>query len=148
MPWKAILVATVVLASSIALTILYGANRWQSHTRELEAKLEAARLPIGQEPYDPRELENLPSPVQRYFHAVLGDKQALTAAVAVEHTGTFNMSESGEQWKPFVSNQRVITHRPGFIWDARIRIGISAEKTSHHGQAPDWSQVVQLDSID
>jgi hypothetical protein len=46
----------------------------------------------------------------------------LVAAVSLEHTGTFNMSETGEQWKPFSSTQRVIIQRPGFVWDARIRM--------------------------
>ncbi len=32
------------------------------------------------------------------------------------------MSEQGEQWKHFVSSQRVITRRPGFVWDARITV--------------------------
>ena len=46
--------------------------------------------------------------------------QPIVAAISVEHTGTFNMSETGEQWKPFTSTQRVLTQRPGFLWDARI----------------------------
>lgn len=72
--------------------------------------------------YNPRELEGLPAPVQRYFRAVLKEGQPWIAAVSMEHTGTFNMSETGEQWKPFKSTQHVITQRPGFVWDARIRI--------------------------
>ena len=32
------------------------------------------------------------------------------------------MSETAEQWKPFTSEQRVVTRRPGFDWDARIRM--------------------------
>ena len=32
------------------------------------------------------------------------------------------MSETGEQWKPFTSNQLVITQRPGFDWDARVEM--------------------------
>jgi hypothetical protein len=43
-------------------------------------------------------------------------------AVSVAHSGTFNMSETGEQWKPFTSTQRVVTQRPGFDWDGRIAI--------------------------
>jgi hypothetical protein len=42
------------------------------------------------------------------------------AAIRLEHTGTFNMSDAAEQWKPFVSIQHVTTRRPGFVWDARI----------------------------
>jgi hypothetical protein len=120
--WKVIVVALVVLAFVITVAILYGTNRWQSDTRELHAKMEAARVPITPQSYDPRELEGLPAPVQRYFRAVLKEGQPLVAAVSVEHTGTFNMSETGEQWKPFRSTQRVITRRPGFVWDARIRM--------------------------
>ena len=120
--WKVIVVAIVVLVLLITIAILYGASRWQSDTRELHAKLEAARLPIAPEMYDSSELENLPLPVQRYFRAVLKEGQPLVVAVSMEQTGTFNMSETGEQWKPFKSAQRIITQRPGFIWDARIRM--------------------------
>ena len=120
--WKVIVVVLVVLAFVITVAILYGTNRWQSDTRELHAKMEAARVLITPKSYDPHELEGLPAPVQRYFRAVLKEGQPLVAAVSVEHTGTFNMSETGEQWKPFKSTQRVITQRPGFVWDARIRM--------------------------
>ena len=44
----------------------------------------------------------------------------MVSAVHAEHTGTFNMSETGEQWKEFTSIQRVIIHRPGFDWEARV----------------------------
>jgi len=44
----------------------------------------------------------------------------MVLAVNVEHTGTFNMSETGEKWRPFTSTQRVITRRPGFDWEARV----------------------------
>ena len=114
--------AIVLVAFVIALAILYGALRWQSDTRELHAKLDAARLPVVAEAYDPTQLEGLPAPVQRYFRAVLKAGQPMIEAASVEHTGTFNMSQTGEQWKPFTSTQHVITRRPGFVWDARIRM--------------------------
>ncbi len=44
------------------------------------------------------------------------------AAVGVEHAGSFNVSGTGERWKPFTSSQRVVTRRPGFVWDARVRM--------------------------
>lgn len=118
--WKIILISLVVLVLVITLLIFYGINRWQSETRDLSAKIESARIPILQESYDLRELEGLPAPVQRYFRTVLKDGQPILAAVSVKHTGTFNMNETGEQWKPFKSTQQVITQPPGFVWDARI----------------------------
>ncbi len=58
--------------------------------------------------------------MQRYFRAVLQEGQPIIAAVRVQHTGTFNMDGSADRWVPFTSNQRVITRRPGFDWDARM----------------------------
>lgn len=104
----------------IALALAYGSHRWQSATAVMHAALEAARRPIEPSHYDVRELEGLPAPVQRYFRAVLQDGQAMISAVSVAHVGTFNTSETGEQWKPFASTQRVITQRPGFDWEGRI----------------------------
>jgi hypothetical protein len=72
--------------------------------------------------FDPREIADLPAPVQRYFSAVLKDGQPMVAAVNVTHTGTFNMGDSEEKWVPFDSTQYVITRRPGFVWDARVRM--------------------------
>jgi hypothetical protein len=94
----------------------------------LSASLEAGRVDDKRDAkspptrYDPRELEGLPAPVQRYFRAVLRDGQPIIAAVTIDIAGTFNMSPTGDQWKPFTSRQRVITRRPGFLWDARIRV--------------------------
>ena len=100
----------------------YGSSRWAASTRDLVRRLEATRVVVGISRYDMRELEGLPAPVQRYFRAVLRDGQPMITAVTVKHTGTFNVSQTGEQWKPFISQQRVMTRRPGFVWDARVTI--------------------------
>jgi hypothetical protein len=117
-------VLKVVVAAAIALpaVLLYGARRWNTRTQQLRARLEAARVPVRPRAVDFRELEGLPSPVQRYFRAALTEGQPLVAAVSVEHTGTFDLSDSGERWRPFTSTQRVVTRRPGFVWDGRIAI--------------------------
>ena len=121
--WRKVIVVTLfVLAFVITVAILYGRNRWQSDTRELQAKMEMARVPISPKSYEPRELSGLPTPVQHYFRVVLKKGQPLVTAAKVEHTGTFNMSNIGEQWKQFKSAQRVIAQRPGFVWNARIRM--------------------------
>lgn len=104
----------------VAAAVLYGELHWKSGTREIRDRLEAARLPIEPKVFARRELERVPAPVQRYFRAVLEDGQPIVAAVSVAHTGTFNMSEAAEQWKPFTSKQRVVTRRPGFDWDGRV----------------------------
>jgi hypothetical protein len=100
----------------------FGAARWAGATKALLGQLEASRQPATAERYDARELEGLPAPVQRYFRAVLKDGQPILTAVTVQHTGTFNVSASGERWMPFTSQQRVLTRRPGFVWNARMVI--------------------------
>jgi hypothetical protein len=51
---------------------------------------------------------------------VLKEGVPIISAAIIEISGTFNMSATGEQWKPFKSRQRVSTRRPGFLWDAQI----------------------------
>ena len=58
--------------------------------------------------------------MQRYFRAALTDGQPIVAAASVEHAGRFDMGTDRERWKPFTSRQRVVTRRPGFVWDGRV----------------------------
>jgi hypothetical protein len=44
----------------------------------------------------------------------------MVVGVRVRHTGTFNMGETTDQWKPFNSDQQVVTQRPGFDWNGRV----------------------------
>jgi hypothetical protein len=100
----------------------YGAWRWKVDTRALRARLEVARLAPTPSRYNALELDGLPTPVKRFFRAALKDGQPIVTAASVTHVGSMNMSATAEQWKPFTSSQRVITRRPGFDWDARIRM--------------------------
>ena len=114
-----------LLAVAAAGLRAYGARRWGDGIQTLQTSLEAGRLDgkkDGTSPtqYDARELDGLPAPVQRYFRTVLQDGQPIITAVTIDLAGTFNVSPTSEQWKPFTSRQRVVTRRPGFLWDARI----------------------------
>lgn len=117
---KAALLIVVALLVVVAGVIAYGSSRWKIGTNELRAKLEAARLLISPVTYDAREIENLPPPVRRYFHAVLKDGQPVVSAARLTHEGQFNMGETQAKWSRFTSSQVVITRRPGFDWDGRI----------------------------
>jgi hypothetical protein len=114
------LVALGALLLGAVLLTAWGAARWAEATRLLEAQLEAARKGPVPARYDPRELEGLPPPVQNYFRRVLTPGQPMVSAVTLAHRGSFDMAETGEQWKPFRSTQRVVAQRPGFVWDGRI----------------------------
>lgn len=113
-------VALLTLAGGAVAVILVGSQRWNASTRELLSRLEADRQAVEPGALDFTSLDGSPPPVQRYLRAVLTDGQPIVSAVDVEHVGTFNLSDDGDQWKPFRSTQRVVTRSPGFVWDARI----------------------------
>ncbi len=117
----------LVVAAGIGLVAL-GSSRWAGATQMQMAKLEAARLPMPAGRYDVREIEGLPAPAQRYFRAVLKDGQPLIATAAFTFEGTFNMSATGDQWKPFTSTQQAVVHRPGFLWNGSVAMfpGVAA----------------------
>jgi hypothetical protein len=117
---KGLFVLVGVLAVALIGLNVMGAWRWAGSTRALLARLESTRQAPAPARYDVRELEGLPPPVQRYFRAALRDGQALVAAARVEHSGRFNLGETTDRWKPFISRQRVVTQRPGFVWDGRV----------------------------
>ena len=123
--WMGVVVGVLVIAA-VALRMI-GAMRWADLMRTHTGQLEAGRVDGNDRVpspsparFDARELEGLPAPVQRYFRAVLEDGQSIIAAATIELAGTMNMSATGEQWKPFTSQQRVVTRRPGFLWNAQV----------------------------
>ena len=120
MSLKILLAVGLVIGAIFAATVSYGAFRWKARTREIRKRLEAARVPMQPLVVDFRELEGLPQVVQRYLRNVLKAGQPMLTAASVRHSGSMNMSETKEQWKPFTSEQRVITQRPGFDWDASV----------------------------
>lgn len=118
MKWV-LLVVAVLLAAWAAVTLL-GHLAWTRATDELERGLEAARRAPAVTRFDPAELEGLPAPVQRYFRNALTAGQPIVTAATIEQSGRFNMGEAQDSWKPFTSRQRIVTARPGFVWNARI----------------------------
>lgn len=110
------------LAVSVALVLYAGSWRWQKLTDRRQATLAEAGAPLVTTRYDPAELAELPTPVQGYFHRVLTPGQPIITAVELEHRGRFNLGPITERWRPFHSLQHVVTGRPGFLWDARIRV--------------------------
>jgi len=122
MQLRIIFLVLPILCVAVVIVMIYGELLWKSRTRAMLARLDAARLSIEPKVFDLREMAGLPAPVQRYFRAVLADGQRIVAGVAVEQTGEFNQSETTPAWKPFTAMQRVVTRRPGYFWDARIRM--------------------------
>lgn len=123
--WAGSGVAALIVA---ALALRWaGGMRWadaiRAHTHELQAdRWQPPTQASHPTRYDQRELDGLPAPVQRYFRAVLKDGQPIIAEVSIATTGTINLSTTADQWKPFTSQQRAVTRRPGFLWNAEVNM--------------------------
>jgi hypothetical protein len=103
---------------------LWAHIRW---TKDVDARLqalEAATPPTRAQHYDEDELKSLPPVVQRYLSQALNLNQPIVRRLYLEQTGTFNRSSDPqtEQWESFTARQRVATKRPGFVWDAAIKV--------------------------
>jgi hypothetical protein len=115
-----------ILSGFVGLIAIYGAAsafgawRWQNATGALVAELNAGRTAPVISRYDEAELANLPTPVQRYFRAVLTNGQPIVAAVKLTQSGIFNLGKTADQWKPFTATQNFTTGKPGFVWNANI----------------------------
>jgi hypothetical protein len=121
MSWlKWIGIAVISLLFLGAALSLQGRWRWERLTGELVSRLEAGQSADVRPPFTESRIAGLPAPVRRFFQVALTEGVPDVAAVTIQHAGTFNMSEAGEQWKPFTSKQRIVTQRPGFVWDGRI----------------------------
>ncbi len=119
---KVLLLAILLVFAAVGVGLARGVLSWSAATRRLRARIEGARIPVTPGFVDFRELEGLPAPVQRYFRTVLTDGQPMVTGVRVRHRGTFNTGKTADRWRPFTSEQRVVTRRAGFDWDGRIRI--------------------------
>ena len=115
---------SVLVIALLAITALgirgCGTYRWSAVTQSLRTDLAQGRTPLTQTTVDFNELKDLPPPVDRFFRSVLTDGRPMVAGVHLTHSGTFNMSETAEQWRPFTSDQEVVVRRPGFDWNGRI----------------------------
>jgi hypothetical protein len=117
-----IAVVLALAAASAALALAAGGWLWERSAREVKENLGAHRMEPASAVVDFKNFGELPEPVQRYFRTVLTDGQPLVASARIVHRGQFNMSETGEKWRPFTSEQAVTAARPGFDWEARIRM--------------------------
>ena len=119
---KWIAIIGVLILVSFGIAAIYGSDRWQSDTDKFRVKLTNGQQSIQPKTYDPKEIVDLPEPVQRYFKTVLQDGQAIITKVELSQTGQFHMNETEDKWHKFTATQLVVTKRLGFDWDAKIQM--------------------------
>ena len=116
--WVAL--ALVAFLVGLAAAMAYGRHRWNAGTRRLHDALSAGSTVLVPERVDFAALASLPMPVQRYLRRVLVDGAPMVTGVRMRQRGSMRMSEAARAWKPFTSEQTVVTLRAGFCWSARI----------------------------
>jgi hypothetical protein len=118
--WLAVAVALAALA---AAALALARHRWDAASAELRGRLLAAAAPRS-EVFAAAALDGLPAPVARYLRAVLRDGQPIPRHVRIDWAGEFNMGKPGDdRWVPFTARQDFVPGAPGFVWDARMRMG-------------------------
>lgn len=118
--WLSLL--AVLLALAYVAGVAWGTWRHTNLTTSLISRLESGQSRSDSRTVRSDEFDLLPPVVQRYLKAVLPDNAPRLTGATLMQTGTFNMSESANQWKPFTARHRVLTQPPGFVWDARIAV--------------------------
>jgi hypothetical protein len=119
---KLLLFLLVALVAVWAALLLRGHTRWTRASRRLRERLDAVPPPTLPGPELVPADQPLPAPVQRWFAQVLPADLPTARTLHLKHRGEFNTRSDGERWAPFVSSQTVRLDRPGFLWDARIRM--------------------------
>ena len=119
---KWIAIISVLILVSFGIAVIYASDRWQSATDKLRVKMTNGQQPIQPKNYDPKEIVDLPEPVQRFFKTVLQDGQAIVTKVELSQIGQFHMNETEDKWHRFTATQLVTTQKLGFDWDAKIQM--------------------------
>jgi flagellar basal body-associated protein FliL len=112
----------ILIVALLVIVLIYARDRWQSETDKLRVKLTNGQQAIQPQTYDPKEIVDLPEPVQRFFKNVLQDGQAIITKVEISQHGQFHMNETEDKWHKFTATQLVATQRLGFDWDAKIQM--------------------------
>ena len=109
-----------IFGFAVAVVLALARLRWELDVRSLRARLSKGRERVPQPPYDPEEIRDLPAPVRRFFEAALVPGCPFIGGAALAHEGSIRLGPSFQAG--FVSSTMVIVRRPGFLWEARLRI--------------------------
>ncbi len=121
--WQKTMLASLgVVGMGAASAVWLGFARWNSKTSERIEQLFHALPGNQQQAVHFEELEQLPVPVADYFRSTLRDGQPMIRSARIRQTGEFRAGGADAKWQPFEATQYFSAERPGFVWDAGIRM--------------------------
>jgi hypothetical protein len=117
--WTLAVIGAAVGGGAIASAV--GTSAWNRQTEAMLDRLAQTPSDGGPTRFSPDELQGLPAPVVRFFEFALTPGQPLIRRARIEHQGEFRGGMDAA-WGPFRSVQHFTVNRPGFVWDATIRM--------------------------
>jgi hypothetical protein len=103
-------------------------RRWEREGECLRSRLRSAAAAVPAAPIEARDFDLVPAPVAGFLRQVVPEGSLPPASVRVRWQGEFNLGRPGEtRWAPFTAEQCFVPAAPGFVWDARIRMGPGVE---------------------
>ncbi len=113
--------AVGLLALAVLALLVFGSVTWRRRTDALRARLPSPSSSPGP-PFRAGDMDALPPPVARYLRFALKEGQARVVRAHVTSEGEFRRGEAADAWIPFKADQLFTALRPGFVWDARMRL--------------------------
>jgi len=113
---------TAIVLSILIIFIFFGAQfSWLNYTSSLSKDLYTTAS--KEEKFvDFKELQNLPVPVQKYFHLVLKDKSPIINKGYLSQEGEFKLDKDKKKYSKTQAQQFFSTAPRGFTWHAKIFI--------------------------
>jgi Family of unknown function (DUF6920) len=113
--------AVLLIALGVGLALFFGTLQWRRTLEGMRARLLRAAVAPAASTH-PSEIDRLPAPVARYLRFAVKPGRAPVVAARLVSTGEFRLGESGDKWVSFKADQLFAAVRPGFVWDARMRL--------------------------
>ena len=117
--WTLTLIGAVMGGGAIASAL--GMSAWNRQSARMIGELNEEVVDADPAVFSRDELQGLPAPVVRYFEFALSPGQPLIRTARIAHRGEFRAGIDA-RWSPFRSVQHFVVQRPGFVWDARVRM--------------------------
>ncbi|GBE18485.1 hypothetical protein BMS3Abin16_01089 [archaeon BMS3Abin16] len=115
------IVVLLFLVVSISALLIWGRLSWSQYTTNLSEKV-MNRAIETQEVVDLDEVDELPSPVKKYFHHVLKKGQPIISKVFISQNGGFRAKPEMAGWSEMKAVQYFSSEPRAFVWDSQIFI--------------------------
>lgn len=111
----------ILLFAAIVLCVFLFIKYQRLKLKKYVKKLFSTSPPILHKSFKYSDIENLPTPVKKYFKLVLTEGQPYISYARLKHKGFFRTSPNSKWTK--ISGQEYFTSiKPGFLWQGKTRL--------------------------